>query len=178
MEIRNFDYRIPKGKLIRLMNTILNLLRQMQELFADVPEAIAQTGKIAEQCNVEIDFKTKHYPVYFPPHLDQAAYTKEEQSQEVEKYLWQLCEEGIPQRYTPERLAKVKEIYPDQDPMQVIRERLEYEMSIIVPKGMSDYLLIVWDFINWAKSNRNSDGSWKGFWSRFDCFVLNWRHGY
>jgi DNA polymerase-3 subunit alpha len=136
--------------------------QQMQELFADVPEAIQQTVKIAEQCDVEIDFKTKHYPVYLPPGLDKSSFTKEEQSRAVEKFLWQLCEGGISKRYTPERLAKVKEIYPDRDPLQVIRERLEYEMSIIVPKGMSDYLLIVWDFINWAKSNGIPMGPGRG----------------
>lgn len=136
--------------------------QQMQDLFADVPEAIEQTVKIAEECYVEIDFKTKHYPVYLPPGLDKENFTKEEQSKAVENFLWQLCEEGIPQRYTPERLAKVKEIYPDREPSQVVRERLKYEMSIIVPKGMSDYLLIVWDFINWAKRNGIPMGPGRG----------------
>lgn len=135
---------------------------RMQELFSDVPEAIAQTVKIAEQCYVEIDFKTKHYPVYLPPTLHQTSYSKEEQGQAVEQFLRQLCEEGIPNRYTPERLAKVKEIYPDRDPLQVVRERLEYELSIIIPKGMSDYLLIVWDFINWAKRNGIPMGPGRG----------------
>src|SRR5262249_36980296 len=124
---------------------------QMKALFQDIPEAIDNTNLVFEKCHVEIDFKTKHYPIYTPPSLVGKTYTKEEQNREVEKFLWQLCEEGIPQRYTPERLAKVKEIYPDREPMEVVRERLNYEMSIIVPKGMSDYLLIVWDFINWAK---------------------------
>ncbi len=135
---------------------------QMQILFEDVPEALSNTSKIAEQCYVEIDFKTKHYPVYLPPTLDNQTYTKEEQTQAVEKFLWQLCEEGIPVRYTPERLAKIKEIFPDKDPMQIVRERLDYEMSIIVPKGMSDYLLIVWDFINWAKRNSIPMGPGRG----------------
>jgi DNA polymerase-3 subunit alpha len=125
--------------------------QQMQMLFADVPEALENTLKIASQCSVEIDFKTKHYPVYLPPSLEGRSYTKEEQVQAVEQFLWQLCEEGIAKRYTPERLAKVKELFPDRDPSDVIRERLNYEMEIIVPKGMGDYLLIVWDFINWAK---------------------------
>lgn len=135
---------------------------QMVSLFQDMPEAISNTEKIAELCYVEIDFKTKHYPVYLPPSLENATYGKEEQREEVEKFLWKLCEEGIPTRYTPERLAKVKEIYPEKDPMQIIRERLDYEMSIIVPKGMSDYLLIVWDFINWAKRNGIPMGPGRG----------------
>lgn len=136
--------------------------QQMQNLFADVPEALEQTVLIAAQCQIEIDFKSKHYPVYVPPHLSQQDYSKEERVQAVEKFLWKLCEEGIAQRYIPERLAKVKEIYPHQEPLEVIRERLDYEMSIIVPKGMSDYLLIVWDFINWAKSNGIPMGPGRG----------------
>lgn len=136
--------------------------QQMEDLFKDIPEAIEQTGKIAEQCHVEIDFKTKHYPVFIPPELENKKYTSEERNAEVEKYLWKLCEEGIPQRYTPERLAKVQEIYPDRNPSEVIKERLEYEMNVIVPKGMADYLLIVWDFINWAKRNQIPMGPGRG----------------
>lgn len=135
---------------------------QMEALFHDVPEAIANTHRIQEKCYVEMDFKAKHYPVYVPPSLEGKAYNKKEQNKAVEEYLWQLCEEGIPKRYTAERLAKVKEIYPDKDPLEVVRERLNYEMSIIVPKGMSDYLLIVWDFINWAKRNGIPMGPGRG----------------
>lgn len=135
---------------------------QMQALFSDQPEALQRTVEIADQCHIEIDFKTKHYPIYLPPGMENKAYDKEEQQREVEKYLWKLCEEGIPQRYTEERLAKIREIYPDQDPMQVVWERLNYEMSIIVPKGMSDYLLIVWDFIYWAKKNGIPMGPGRG----------------
>lgn len=135
---------------------------QMQELFKETPEAIANTQLIVDKCQVEIDLKTKHYPVYLPPSLTGKSYSKEEQSREVEKYLWKLCEEGIPKRYTPDRLAKIKELFPDQDPMQIVRDRLNYEMSIIVPKEMSDYLLIVWDFINWAKNNGIPMGPGRG----------------
>ena len=135
---------------------------QMAELFSDIPEALSNTLKIAEKCHVEIDFKTKHYPVYIPPELEGKPYTKEEQAKGSEKFLWQLCEEGIGKRYTTERLNKVQEIYPGQDPLTVVRERLAYEMNVIVPKGMSDYLLIVWDFINWAKKNGIPVGPGRG----------------
>ncbi len=135
---------------------------QMQALFADIPEAISTTLEIAEKCHVELDFKTKHYPVYLPPSLEGSQYTKEERAEAVEKYLWKLCEEGVATRYTPERLAKVKEIYPERDPMEVVRERLSYEMNVIVPKEMCDYLLIVWDFINWAKKSGIPVGPGRG----------------
>lgn len=124
---------------------------QMATLFADVPQALASSLEIGEKCKVELDFKTKHYPVYLPPSLEGKEYSKEERVESVEKFLWQLCEEGIGKRYTQERLAKVQEIYPEKKPLDVVRERLNYEMSVIVPKEMCDYLLIVWDFINWAK---------------------------
>lgn len=136
--------------------------QQMAERFKDIPEAISNTLEVADKCNVSIDFKTKHYPVYIPPSLEGKSSTKEEQAKAVESFLWQLCEEGIPQRYTPERLNKIKELFPDKDPMQVVRDRLKYEMDVIVPKGMSDYLLIVWDFINWAKRNGIPMGPGRG----------------
>lgn len=135
--------------------------QQMEELFKDIPESISSTLAIAEKCNVEIDFKTKHYPVYTPQGLS-SSYTKEEQALAVEKFLWNLCEEGIQKRYTPERLEKVKEIYHGKDPLDIIRKRLDEEMSVIVPKGMADYLLIVWDFIDWAKRNGIPVGPGRG----------------
>ncbi len=135
---------------------------QMSELFKDLPEAISNTLKVAQKCELELDFKAKHYPVYIPPSLIGSKYTTEERDKAVEQYLWQLCEEGIPQRYTPERLAKVKEFFPNQDPMTIVRERLEMEMKVIAPKGMCDYLLIVWDFINWAKRSGIPVGPGRG----------------
>lgn len=124
---------------------------EMQALFADVPEALQNTVKIADACQFEFDFKAKYYPVFVPPQLEGQSFTKEVRLQEAEKFLRQLCEEGIAFRYTPERLAKVAEKYPEKNPLDVIRDRLTYELSVILPKGMGDYLLIVWDFINWAK---------------------------
>lgn len=135
---------------------------EMGELFKDLPEAIQNSLEIADRCTLKLDFKTKHYPVYLPPSLQDRPFTKEERAKEVENYLWQLCEEGIPKRYTPERLAKIKEHYPDRDPMDVVRMRLNYEMSVIIPKEMGDYLLIVWDFIHWAKQNDIPVGPGRG----------------
>jgi DNA polymerase-3 subunit alpha len=135
---------------------------QMSKLFADVPQALASSVHISDACKVELDFKTKHYPVYLPPSLEGKKYSKKERVQSVEAFLWQLCEEGIGKRYTPERLAKVQEIYPDKIPHDVVRERLNYEMSVIVPKEMCDYLLIVWDFINWAKEQGIPVGPGRG----------------
>lgn len=136
--------------------------QQMEALFHDIPEAISNTYAVYEKCHLEIDLKTKHYPVYIPPSIEEKQYSKEEQNAAVEKFLWQLCEEGISKRYTSERLTEVAKVCPEKEPLQVVRERLDYEMGIIVPKGMSDYLLIVWDFINWAKRNGIPMGPGRG----------------
>ncbi len=135
---------------------------QMETLFADQKEALEQTSLIAKQCHFEVDFKTKHYPIFTPPASEEKFEQQPTEAGAVESYLWKLCREGIPKRYTAEKLAKVKELFPDKDPLQIVEERLNYEMSIIVPKGMSDYLLIVWDFINWAKQNHIPMGPGRG----------------
>lgn len=159
----NLKFRIPnpKRQTYSSHEYYFKSEEQMKELFSDFPEAILETKKIADRCYVEIDLKSKHYPVYFPPNFNET-HSKEQQSKAVEEFLWQLCREGISERYTPDRLAKVKEIYPDKDPLTVVEERLKYEMSVIVPKGMGDYLLIVWDFINWAKRNGIPMGPGRG----------------
>lgn len=135
---------------------------QMAELFKDVPDAISNTLKVAEKCNLELDFKTKHYPVYHPPSIQGKKATPEERNKAVEEFLWKLCEEGIAKRYTPERLEPIKDLYPGQEPMDVVRARLKRELDIIIPKGMADYLLIVWDFIDWAKNNGIAMGPGRG----------------
>lgn len=135
---------------------------EMAHLFKDLPEAISNTLQVADSCNVELDFKSKHYPVYKPPSLEQKTFTHEEQQQAVEEYLRKLCQEGIAARYTEERLAVLRTVYPGKDPLQLVHDRLEYEMSVIAPKGMCDYLLIVWDFINWAKSHGIPVGPGRG----------------
>lgn len=136
--------------------------QEMQELFSDLPDAISNTVVVAEKCRMDLDFVTKHYPVYVPPDIENTEYTDQERAESVEKFLRKLCTEGIPKRYTPERLEKVKEVYPDRDPMDVVHERLEEEMGVIAPKGMCDYLLIVWDFIHWAKQNGIPVGPGRG----------------
>lgn len=136
--------------------------QEMLSLFSDLPEAVEITRTIAERCTFEIDFKAKYYPVFVPPHLEGKSFTKEERVVEAEKYLKSLCEEGIPKRYGKEQLLKVQEKYPGKDPMSVVKERLAYELSIILSKGMCDYLLIVWDFIAWAKKRGIPMGPGRG----------------
>lgn len=132
---------------------------EMHALFSDIESACDKTLEIADKCTLEIDLKTKHYPVFVP---EGHTYVKDTHNQSVEKFLWDLCEQGIPKRYTEHNLARVAAKYPGLDPMQVVRDRLTYEMSVICPKGMCDYLLIVWDFIHWAKKNGIPMGPGRG----------------
>jgi DNA polymerase-3 subunit alpha len=135
---------------------------QMKALFPDLPEAIEETVRIAELCKCELDFKTKHYPVFIPPAIEGKTVTKEERELAAEQFLYDLCQEGISKRYTLEKLKEVERIYPGKDPLQVVRERFTYEFQLITSKGMSDYMLIVYDFIAWAKARGIPMGPGRG----------------
>lgn len=125
--------------------------QEMSELFSDIPEAIQASVEIANKIDMQIDFKARYYPVFNPP-----------EGIAKEDYLKQLCQEGIEKRYTKERLLKVQEKYPGKNPSQVVQDRLAYELDIIISKGMCDYLLIVHDFIAWAKNRGIPMGPGRG----------------
>ena len=101
---------------------------EMEELFSYIPEALENTAKIAERCNVEFDFKTRHLPSYAVP-----------VGKDHYEYLRELCFAGLDARY--------------ENPGDDLKERLEYELGVIKGMGFVDYFLIVWDFINYAKKN-------------------------
>jgi DNA polymerase-3 subunit alpha len=132
---------------------------EMRVLFADYPEALDVTLEIAAKCEFAFDFKIKSYPVFVPPDFQGSP---EERPKAAEDFLRKLCEEGIAKRYTPARLAKVQEKYPGKNPLDVVRERLSGELDIITSKGMGDYLLIVYDFIAWAKNQGIPMGPGRG----------------
>lgn len=131
---------------------------EMAALFADLPEALAETVRVAEKCQCELDFKTKHYPVFMPPALVGKEVSKKERLKAAEQFLYDLCVQGIQTRYTPEKLAHV----PGKDPLQIVKSRFEYEFNILTSKGMSDYMLIVYDFIDWAKKRNIPMGPGRG----------------
>ncbi|MEE1038727.1 MAG: DNA polymerase III subunit alpha [Eubacterium sp.] len=110
---------------------------EMKKIFAPFPEAISNTQIIADQCNVEFEFGTLHLPEFTSP-----------DGLENKEYLRQLCFKGLEERYPG---------YDDS-----IRERLEYELSIIEQMGYIEYFLIVWDFINYARSNGIMVGPGRG----------------
>ena len=110
---------------------------EMRKLFPYAQEAIDNTQKIADRCNVEIVFGEKKLPKYDVPD----GFTSWE-------YLNKLCYEGLERRY------------PGDDPK--IRGRLEYELSVIKRMGYVDYFLIVWDFIKYARDHGISVGPGRG----------------
>ena len=99
---------------------------EMAALFPEHPEALENTVKIAERCQVEFEFGKYHLPEFDVPE----GYT-------ALQYLQKLCNEGFAARY------------PDDD--GTVRKRLQYEIDMITKMGFVDYFLIVSDFIGYAK---------------------------
>lgn len=110
---------------------------QMAELFRSVPEAIENTVRVADMCNVEIDFSTMHLPQYQPP-----------AGVEPLNYLTQLCREGM------DRLGLTGQ--------KEYEDRLVYELDVIQSMGFVSYFLIVWDFVYFAKSHGIPVGPGRG----------------
>ena len=110
---------------------------EMEEIFPEVQEALDNTSKIAQMCNVEFDFNTIHLPQYDVPD----GYTPQE-------YLRMLCFKGLKERY--------------KKPSQEILDRLEYELGVIEKMGYVEYFLITWDFINFARENSIMVGPGRG----------------
>ena len=110
---------------------------EMRRLFPYAPEAIENTGKIAERCNVEIEFGVTKLPKFDVPD----GYTAWE-------YLNKLCFEGLDKRYT--------------DNKEELKKRLNYELGVIKDMGYVDYFLIVWDFIRYAREQGIMVGPGRG----------------
>ncbi len=160
----NATFRIPnpKRRVYASSEFYFKSPQEMQERFSDVPEAISNTLEIAQKCHLSLDFKTKHYPVFIPPEFEKIPSLKQEREKVAEQFLKKLCEENISRRYTTERLEKIAQKYPGKDPQTIVRERLDWELEVVISKGMCDYLLIVWDFINWAKNQHIPVGPGRG----------------
>ena len=141
---------------------------EMTELFKYAPQAVANTEKIAERCNVEIEFGVTKLPKFAVPQ----GYTSW-------TYLNYLCYEGLKKRYPEQaadisveefvRLAKEESVEDRKDVVIKIAEdtnnifqRLAYELSVIYSMGYVDYFLIVWDYINFAKRHDIPVGPGRG----------------
>lgn len=110
---------------------------EMNEVFGNIPEAVLNTVKISEMCNVELEFGKLHLPKFEIPNNGDAFL-----------YLKDLCYEGLTRLYGENTKDKV--------------ERLEYELSVIKQMGYVDYFLIVSDFIRYARDNHIPVGPGRG----------------
>lgn len=113
----------------------------MLELFPSHTEAIENSHKIAERCNVGFEFGEYHLPEFIPP-----------EDMTNKDYLRKLCYEGLERRYGSEA----------NEQCSVYRDRLESELEVIEKMGYVEYFLIVWDFIHYAKSNDIPVGPGRG----------------
>ncbi|ATW15722.1 DNA polymerase III subunit alpha [Chlamydia trachomatis] len=153
----------PKRKTYPSREFYFKSPQEIAELFAAHPETITNTCIVAERCHLELDFETKHYPIYVPEALQKkGSYTEEERYKASSAFLEKLCEQGLTSKYTPELLGHIAKKFPGEDPLTLVKERLKLESSIIISKGMCDYLLIVWDIINWAKDHGIPVGPGRG----------------
>ena len=111
---------------------------EMAKLFSWCPEAVENTEKIAERCKLEIKFPGPVFPEYTIPH----------EFKDKAEYLTYIANEGLKKRY--------------QVISEEIQQRLDYELSIIIQRGYSDYFLVVWDYVHWAKTHNILVGPGRG----------------
>ncbi len=117
---------------------------EMQKAFGDVPDALSNTMRIAEECHVEMDFSHHYFPVYELP-----------EGMTLETEFQRLAREGLEKRL---------EQHPDRETLdrKVYWDRLELELGVICQMGFPGYFLIVQDFINWAKTHDIPVGPGRG----------------
>jgi len=114
-----------------------NSPEEMNENFSDIPPAIENTIRIAEKCNLEINFRQAQLPEFkIPPEHN------------ISSYLRELCNKGLKERYV--KITKE------------LKERLEYELSVIEKMEFDPYFLIVWDFVRYAKEKGIMVGPGRG----------------
>ncbi len=112
---------------------------EMSNYFSEIPEAIENTVKIADKCNVTFEFGHTILPNYDVPEEFESHYD----------YLEKLCNDGIRNRY-------------GENPSQEIIDRKNYELGVIKKMGYVDYFLIVWDYIHYAKTQGIPVGPGRG----------------
>ncbi len=113
---------------------------EMRELFGDFPESITNTLAIAERCNLKLEFGKSKYPEYEVP-----------EGKTRTGYLRELCYRGLHERYGARST---------EDPRLI--ERLDYELDVLEKTGFTSYILIVWDFIHFAKGRGIPVGPGRG----------------
>ncbi len=120
---------------------------EMKRSFSHSPEAVAETVKVAERCNLELSFGDHHFPTFPVP-----------EGETLATLFDKGCRDGL-----EERLAEIREkeeLSPEQE--KTYRDRLEMEIDVINKMGFPGYFLIVADFINWAKDHDIPVGPGRG----------------
>jgi DNA polymerase III subunit alpha len=123
---------------------------EMQQLFPDHPEALENTVRIAQRCNVEFEFNLPAERLHFPTFPLPEGFTKE-------SYLIELGKRGL------EKLYKLDDFdHPVTEPGERVKKQFEYEVEIIKKTNYVNYFLVVQDFIRWAKNNGIPVGPGRG----------------
>lgn len=134
--------------------------QQMWDLFGDVPQALENTVKIAEECNFDYEFHVSKLPAFDLPEGTNHAH-----------YLRTLCYEGLARKYMVfseyKGLAMTDEVMKQMDALELgnskqLIARLDYELGILERMGYVDYFLIVWDFIKFADDTGIATGAGRG----------------
>jgi DNA polymerase III subunit alpha len=123
---------------------------QMQELFAEAPEALANTRVVADMCNLELNLKEVHFPRFIVPGQEEWFETADETQRSAAKdeHLREMTYAGALKRY-----GAVSD---------TLRDRIEYELSVIIPKGFTAYFLICAEFCAFARSRNIPVGPGRG----------------
>lgn len=100
---------------------------EMYKLFPGHADAVKRSQEIADQCDLKLDFKKRHFPVFTPP-----------KGKTAEEHLRELCEKGLKERY-------------GNKPTKEAKDRLATELDVILRLGFAGYFLIVWDFVRFAR---------------------------
>src|SRR6185503_19506016 len=108
---------------------------EMYRLFPEQAEAVKRSQEIADKCDIKLDFKKRHFPVFTPP-----------DKKTPDKYLRELCEIGLEERYGKNAPPEAQARY------DAAKARLKLELDIICKMGFAGYFLIVWDFVRFAFS--------------------------
>jgi len=125
---------------------------EMYRLFPDQEDAVRRSQEIADSIHIELNFKTRHFPVFTPP-----------PGKTPEQHLRELCEEGLLERYRGNLPPAA-------------RDRLAHELGIICRMGFASYFLIVWDFVRFARENGIPAGARGSACGALVSYVLKLSH--
>ncbi|MBE6717954.1 MAG: DNA polymerase III subunit alpha [Ruminococcaceae bacterium] len=119
---------------------------EMEELFSEYEDAISNTQKIADMCDFEFEFDKTYLPRCVP-----------DNNMSAKEYLRKLAFDGLNNKLLKRQIEYTEEHSEDE-----YKKRMEYELSVITEMGYAEYYLIVWDFVNYAKTHRIPTGPGRG----------------